>query len=324
VSLSARDLTERINSFARDQAGFDLVGISQALLPAFYGQALENWVEKGFAGSMGYMTRDAKRRSSVQEILPSAKSVISLAVNYYHPEDSKPEETTAGKIARYAYGADYHTVIESKLKLLSKFIHESAGSKTQVRFYVDTGPILEKAFARESGIGFFGKNTNIITRDYGSWVFLASIITNLDLTYDSPHLGTCGSCRRCIDACPTGALLGNYTLDAVRCISYLTIESKDEPPAELRERIGEWAFGCDICQMVCPYNSRAKNTREPGFLEKKAGSWLELEKIEKLNSDEEFQKMFQGSPLKRPKRKGLLRNIKTVQKNLIGGLATRD
>ncbi len=319
MPLSAKELTEGIKRFAKEGAGFDLVGIARSPLPEFYGEALERWVQKGFAGSMDYMARDSRKRADPREILPSAKSVISLAMNYYHPEDPKPGEWSVGKVAKYAYGADYHKVIEKKLKLLSKFVHESAGPGTETKIYVDTGPILEKAFARESGIGFFGKNTNIITRDFGSWVFLASVLTNLELVYDEPHPGACGSCRICIDACPTGALLGNYDLDARRCISYLTIEAKEEPPAELREKMGEWVFGCDICQEVCPYNFRAKMTKEPSFLEKRAGTWLELEKVAALDSDEEFQEMFKGSPLKRPKRRGFLRNIETVSKNLATG-----
>lgn len=311
--------TNKIKSFALEVAGFDLVGVSKAALHEKHEAAIVSWVEKGCAGTMGYMERDSKKRAHPEASLPSAASVISLGVNYFHPEDPRPA-VPAGKIAKYAYGKDYHKVIEKKLKKLSRFILEIGGTGTEVKSYVDTGPILEKAFAQEAGLGFFGKNTNLITREYGSWIFLASLITNLVLEADAPHTGGCGSCRICIDACPTEALLGDGSLDARRCISYLTIETKDaEHPTELQPGIGEWAFGCDICQDVCPYNFRAKTTRHaelyPAAEGPHAGSWLDLERLENMKTDEEFQSVFQGSPLKRSKRSGLLRNARTVRAN---------
>lgn len=313
---SKEELTNEIKKFAVETAGFDLIGIAKVELPEFHGQALEGWIQNGFAGSMAYMVRDGKKRAEPQSVLPSAKSVIALAVNYYHPEDPKPQDTRAGKVAKYAYGRDYHKLIEKKLKLLCEFIQKTAGEGAEVKKYVDTGPILEKAFAKEAGLGFFGKNTNVITREYGSWVFLASIITNLDLKEDVPHTGACGSCRICIDACPTGALLGDYKLDARRCISYLTIESKEETPEPLQAKVGDWAFGCDICQDVCPYNFRAKTTRhEELYPNKIAGSWLDFDKLNSLSTDEEFAGVFSGSPVKRAKRYGILRNLKIVIKN---------
>ncbi len=276
-----------------EKAGFDLVGITHAWLPQRHETALLAWVGSGYAGSMEYMRREPERRAHPEKVLASAKTVLSLALNYFHPEDEKPRQGSFGKVAKYAYGQDYHKVIEKKLKSLSKFILETAGSGAEVKGYVDTGPVLEKAFAQAAGLGFFGKNTNVITRHYGSWVFLASLITNLELVVDAPHLGSCGSCRLCIDACPTGALLGNYALDARRCISYLTIESKTETPQELRTGVGEWVFGCDICQDVCPYNVRAKTTLQQEFYPtKKAGTWLNLQKVE----------ILPGSPLKRAKK----------------------
>ena len=309
------DLTKKIKAFAVEKAGFDLIGISPASLPELHEKAITQWVDQGFAGSMGYMVRDGKKRAHPEESLPGARSVISLALNYYHPEDPKPS-TPSGKIAKYAYGMDYHKTIEKKLKALSNFIKTEAGPETAIKSYVDTGPILEKAFAQQSGLGFFGKNTNVITREYGSWIFLASLITDLELDYDKPHLGGCGSCRICIDACPTSALRGNYEIDARRCIAYLTIESKEEPPQELKSKVGEWAFGCDICQEVCPYNFRAKTTRHKElYPEKKGGSWLEFEKLKEIKNDDEFAEAFQGSPLKRSKLPGLLRNSRIVLEN---------
>ena len=326
-------LTAKIKSFALSEAGFDLVGISAASLSSKHERAVESWVSEGRAGTMAYMERDPGRRAHPESSLASARSVISLAVNYYHPEDPKPS-VAVGKIAKYAYGRDYHKVIEKKLKKLGQFILETGGKGTEVKSYVDTGPILEKAFAQEAGLGFFGKNTNLITRNFGSWVFLASLITNLELEADAPHMGGCGSCRICIDACPTDALLGDGSLDARRCISYLTIETKDaEHPKELQAGIGEWVFGCDICQDVCPYNFRAKTTRHeelypPSTRSEKRelaqdsapsglrGTWLDLDKLEAIKTDEEFQSAFQGSPLKRSKRLGLLRNARTVRMNV--------
>ena len=285
-------------------------------MPSKHEEAIDRWVESGFAGTMGYMAKNAKGRAHPENALLGAKSVISLAVNYYHPEDPKPDRP-AGKVAKYAYGTDYHKVIEKKLKRLASFIKETAAPGAQVKSYVDTGPILEKAFAKESGLGFFGKNTNLITKEYGSWVFLASLITDLELDHDKPHLGSCGSCRICIDACPTDALLGDYALDARKCISYLTIESKETHPEALKQGIGEWVFGCDICQDVCPYNHRAKVTKTKEFYpDEKAGTWVDLERIKGLETDEEFQAAFQGSPLKRSKRQGLRRNAQTVTENL--------
>ncbi len=309
------ELTQKIKDFALQSAGFDLVGVSRSVLPEKYERAVENWVEKGYAGGMDYMVRDGGKRAHPERSLPTAVSVISLAANYYHPEDPKPEGV-AGKVAKYAYGRDYHKVLEKKLKSLGRFILEAGGEGTEVKSYVDTGPILEKPFTQQAGLGFFGKNTNIITKQYGSWVFLANLITNLELVYDEPHTGSCGSCRICIDACPTGALLGDYALDATRCISYLTIESKAPTPEGLKPHVGEWLFGCDVCQDVCPYNYRMQVTRHTDFYpDKKAGSWVEVAEIEALQDDDAFRKRFEGSPLKRPKLQGLLRNAAIVKRN---------
>jgi epoxyqueuosine reductase len=266
---------------------------------------------------MHYMDREPERRSQPVKVLPSVRSVISLVINYYHPDDPRPLNRPAGRVAKYAYGVDYHKIIEKKLKKLARFIVETGGPGTEVKIYVDTGPLLEKAFARESGLGFFGKNTNIITKRFGSWVFLASILTNLELERDTPHTGACGSCRICIDHCPTDALLGDYRMDATRCISYLTIESKSPVPDEIKSRVGEWMFGCDICQEVCPYNYKAQVTRHTElYPEKRAGSWIELEAIERMQKDEEVGEMFKQSPVKRAKREGLLKNAQVVRENL--------
>lgn len=299
--MGVSTLTSTIRRFALEEAGFDQIGITSADLDPKHAKSIQDWIQNGYAGTMDYMVRDGSKRANPHEILPDAKSVLSLVVNYYHPEDPKPEFKRVGKVAKYAYGRDYHKTIQKMLKRLSGFIEKTGGPGTQVKSYVDTGPILEKAFAQEAGLGFFGKNTNIITREFGSFIFLASLVTNLELEIDQPHLGSCGSCRICIDACPTEALLGNYEIDARKCISYLTIESKNPIPEKLKPKIGEWVFGCDICQDVCPYNFRAKTTKHTElYLQKKAGTWLDLDEVAQL-TPEAYTERFQGSPLMRSK-----------------------
>lgn len=276
------------------EAGFDLAGVSPAALEPCHAKALGQWIADGFAGTMGYMARNGAARANPEHRLEGARSVISLAVNYYHPDDPRPSTRSFGRVAKYAYGRDYHLIIEKMLKQLIRAIR-AVEPAARLKGYVDTGPVLEKAFAQSAGLGFFGKNTNLITREYGSYVFLASLITDLALAAAEPHEGSCGSCRLCIDACPTGALLGDHRLDARRCIAYLTIESKEDPPPELEARMGEWAFGCDVCQAVCPYNFRAKLTRHEEIYPKKvAGTWVELERIGKTR--------FPGSPVNRARR----------------------
>ena len=259
------------------RAGFDLAAFTGPSVGERESKALSEWIDKGRAGTMDYMKRSPERRSDARLSLASCRSVIVLAVNYYHPEDPKPSsDTPLGKVSKYAYGRDYHAIIEKMLKRLSAMIREEVDAAAELKAYVDTGPILERAFARQAGLGFIGKNTNLITREYGSWVFLSCLLTDLELEPDKPHEGACGTCRICIDACPTGALDGAHGLDATRCISYWSIEAKEPPPADLRARFGEWIFGCDICQDVCPYNFRAKTTRQVQlYPEKRAGTWID-------------------------------------------------
>jgi epoxyqueuosine reductase len=262
---------------------------------------------------MAYMAREPHRRSRPQSVLPGAKSIIVLAMNY--AQDMPPERGrgTAGRVSRYAWGRDYHRIIEDRLSQLEAFIRESAGPGTDCRSYVDHGPVLEKAFARQAGIGFVGKNTLLITEEFGSWVFLSVILTTLELDPGQARTSECGSCRACLDACPTGALVAPYHLDANRCISYLTIENKAEIPDDLKSKLNGWFFGCDICQEVCPYNARPTPTAIKEFRpEEGVGRWLDLEKVVALKSDEEFRALFRDTPLLRPKRAGLQRNAKAL------------
>jgi epoxyqueuosine reductase len=300
-----------------DQAqalGFDAAGVAAADSLDQDDHALTQWLAGGRHAGMAYMAREPGRRSRPQEVLPGAKSVIALAMNYApmdHPDP--PPSVVAGRVSRYAWGRDYHPVIEDRLSQLEAFIHDAAGPGTDCRSYVDHGPVLEKAFARQAGIGFIGKNTLLITEAFGSWVFLSVILTTLELEPGRSQTSHCGSCRLCLDACPTGALIAPYQLDANRCISYLTIENKGEIPDELKSKLNGWVFGCDICQEVCPYNAHPKPMAVKAFQpDQGAGPWLDLERVTALDSDEEFRAAFKNTPLLRHKRYGLQRNANAL------------
>ena len=303
-------------------AGFDLCGITTAAPFALEGRALAEWVARGYHGEMAYMARNASRSPAPAAVVPAARSLIVVAFYYgdavpgaghvsadVHRTDGKPEDRgPRGRISRYAQGADYHLVMEPRLRRLADWLR-ARGARV-ARYYVDTGPVIDRAAARRAGIGWFGKNTMIITkRTYGSWVFLGEILTDLELTPDREAGGDCGQCRICLDACPTGAIVAPYTVDARRCISYLTIEHRGAIPRELRPEIGDHIFGCDICQAVCPHNVRTAEARHPELAPRpETGARPEL--IPLLNiSDAEFRRRFRGSPVKRTKRRGLRRNV---------------
>jgi len=288
-------LTEKIKVFALGQAGFDAVGISSVRLSGHFEEASKVWLAKGSAGTMTYLQKN--NRWHPENLLPNAASVISLAVNYYHPEDSKPVGEGWAKIAKYAYGEDYHQVLQKKLDRLLGFI-ETVAPGTRSKGFVDAGPIAEKPFAQTAGIGFYGKNTTIITSRFGSWIFLADIVTTAQLDCDQPAVGDCGSCTLCIEACPTGALGGDYQMDARKCVSYRTVEAYD--PMRLESHEG-WFFGCDICQDVCPFNQSPVPTRNPEFFPTKiAGTWVNLKQLESVDPD-----LFSKSALSRRYRKRL-------------------
>ena len=302
--------------------GFDAVGIALADGLGQDDHALTRWLAEGRHGGMAYMAREPHRRSRPQEVLPGAKSVIVLAMNYAPADPDRgaarraPTPKTMGRISRYAWGKDYHAVIENRLSQLEALIRDAAGPGTGCRSYVDHGPILEKAFARNAGIGFIGKNTLLITEEFGSWVFLSVILTTLELPPGLAQTSQCGSCRLCLDACPTGALIAPYQLDATRCISYLTVENKGEIPDDFKSKLNGWVFGCDICQEVCPYNAHPKPTRVKEFhSDHGAGPRLDLERVMALDSDEAFRAAFRDTPLLRPKRAGLQRNAKALLEN---------
>ncbi|RMF63176.1 MAG: tRNA epoxyqueuosine(34) reductase QueG, partial [Calditrichaeota bacterium] len=257
-------LTQAIKAQARE-LGFELVGVAPVeVVPelTFY----KEWVEAGYAGKMAYMERNIEKRMDVRQVVPAAKSVIVCGMVYHTPQRlSTCSDSQRGWISRYAWGDDYHDVLKARLLHLAAFAENEVDGQMTWRAYVDTGPVVERVFAKYAGLGWFGKNTCLINQQEGSWFFIGEIITDVELEYDTPAPDRCGTCNRCIDACPTDAILEPYLLDARRCISYLTIELRETIPTPLRAGMGNHVFGCDICQDVCPWNRKARFTREESF-----------------------------------------------------------
>ena len=304
---------KRIVEWAK-KTGFDLIRVSPALIDQKYPETFHRWISSGQHGEMDYLAKRIRNGITLESLCPDVKSVLSLAVNYYY-QDRRARKATEGVISRYALTRDYHKVLKKKLKLVCRFIEENFLAKTIP--YVDTGPILEKAHAETGGLGYIGKNSCLITEKYGSWVFLAEILTSLELPYDKKSLKLrCGACKRCRVECPTNAINSDYTIDSRKCISYLTIENKGPIPVELRESIGPWLFGCDICQEVCPHNSRQIPARLEKYTEIRIKDRLiPLQTILDLDSEEKFLDLFAGTPLMRAKRRGLMRNACVVAGN---------
>jgi epoxyqueuosine reductase len=284
--------------------GFDSCRIA-ASAPPRHGEEFRAWLREGAAGEMEWLGRGEEKRCDPQRVLPGACSVIVVAQNYWQGEPSaRPATATSGRIARYAWGEDYHEIILRKLERLDEFLCERGGRQ---KCYVDTGPILERDHAAEAGIGWHGKSTMLIDPQLGTWFFLAEILTTLELSPDEPQRPRCGSCTRCIAACPTGAITGSHRLDARRCISYLTIESKGSIPLELRPFMGDRIYGCDDCLDACPWNRFASVSREAAFAAGPA-TQMPLRDYLALN-DAQFRALFRHSPIKRIKRRGFLRNV---------------
>ncbi len=278
---------------------------------------LADWLRRGYHGTMAWMTRDPSRRSDPQQVLPGCRSMVSVGMNYY-TDNRANEQPGMGRIARYAWGKDYHTVMSQRLSQLESKIAALAPGVT-TRSYVDTGPIMEKAWAQQAGLGWIGKHSNLVSAESGSWLLLGEILTTLDLKPDEPATDLCGSCTLCIQACPTGAIVEPYVVDARLCISYLTIElrgSREAIPAELASQMGNRIFGCDDCLDVCPFNLRADATSEPAFAPTPLTLAPSLQALVQIN-EESFAATFKESPLKRAKRSGLLRNVGIAQENLI-------
>ncbi len=310
-------LSKTEKELVREQAldlGFDLVRFTDAEPLTKDGEVFEQWLKEGNHADMAWLERNAESRWQPKKVLEGAQSVICLATNYFQEMPEKIQENE-GRVAMYAQGRDYHKVVAKKLKKLVKWLNEQWPDSDH-KAYVDTGPVLERALAQKAGIGFVGKNTLVITKEFGSWVFLSEIITTLNLRPDPllPPYGSCGSCRKCIDACPTGALK-EYRMDARKCLSYHTIENRGEIPAEIAEKMEGNLFGCDICQTVCPHNCRAQKTKEEAFKMRIAGPVLDLDEVLVIGSKEEFDERFAGSPVRRAKLEGLKRNARLLKRN---------
>ena len=308
-------LSRRVKELARE-VGFDLVGISPVIPPP-HGESFAEWLRRGFGGEMAYLDRGATARLHPGGFLPWAKSIVSVALNYHvplHREDA-PQDGLRGWISRYAWGDDYHEIMEDYLGKLLARIRAEVGESVEGRAYVDTGPVLEREFSSLAGVGWIGKNTTIIHPRRGSWFFLGELFLSLDLESDRPIRDRCGGCDLCIRACPTGALVGPYLLDSRRCISYLTIELKGSIPREMRPLVGDHIFGCDICQDVCPYNAKARPSSEERFWPREGQYAPDLIPLLAL-TEEEFRRRFKGSAIRRAKRRGLLRNVAVALGNL--------
>ena len=284
-------------------------GISKAGFLEDEAPRLENWLNNQMYGQMSYMENHFDKRLNPTLLVDDAKSVISLLLNYY---PSELQNENSYKISKYAYGQDYHHVIKEKLKELLYFIETEIG-EVSGRAFVDSAPVLDKAWAAKSGLGWVGKNSNLITQKVGSFYFIAELIIDLELEYDSPTTDHCGSCTACLDACPTEAIVAPYVVDGSKCISYFTIELKDNLPQEMKGKFNDWMFGCDVCQDVCPWNRFSKPHNEPLFeansdiLNFSKSDWEEI-------TVDVFQKVFKNSAVKRTKYEGLLRNINFLKK----------
>lgn len=303
-----------------DEFGLHKFGVARAqAVPS--ADRLEEWLNRGYHGEMAYMANHLEKRKDPRELLPGARSVISVFLNYFQP-DSELTAGISGHISRYAWGEDYHHVLKDKLYALADQLHppsvlpESRNERNKVyRVFVDSAPVMDKAWAVLSGLGWLGKHANVITREYGSWGFLGEIITTLPFDrYDEPMADHCGSCTACIDACPTGAIVEPYVVDGSKCISYGTIELKPEQelPEAIQENLSGWVFGCDICQDVCPWNSFQQPTQEQAFEPLQVFRGGDLNALQKL-TETEFQIAFKKSPLNRPGYGGMKRNYSKLK-----------
>ena len=316
MQISAAELKVRLISFARE-IGFDSCRIAACKAPP-HAMEFREWLGESAHGEMNYMQRGEEKRCDPQKVLAGAKSIVVFALNYFQGnesgigfqpmddwQDAHATPAATGRIARYAWGDDYHEVIAEKLDKIDNFLREFGGEQ---KCYVDTGPVLERDYAAQAGIGWHGKSTMLIDQRLGTWFFLAEILTTLELPADEPVPNHCGTCERCITACPTGAITAPHRVDARRCISYLTIELKGVIPLDLRPLIGDRIFGCDDCLDACPWNRFAQESREAAFSARRSTTEMSLREYLEL-SDAEFRALFRNSPIKRIKRRGFLRNV---------------
>jgi len=306
LSLKAKH-TQLIKTEAK-RLGFLSCGISKAQFLEEEAPRLEKWLNKNMHGQMQYMENHFDKRLNPTKLVEDSKSVISLLLNYF-PEEEQNQNSF--KLSKYAFGTDYHFIIKEKLKSLLYFIQEEIG-EVYGRAFVDSAPVLDKAWAAKSGLGWIGKNSNLLTQQVGSFYFIAELIVDLELEYDSPTTDHCGTCTACIDACPTKAIVQPYIVDGSKCISYLTIELKNNIPSEFKEKLDDWMFGCDVCQDVCPWNKFSKSHNEPLFNPHPELLFMSKKDWEEITEDV-FNKIFKNSAVKRTKFSGLKRNIKFLK-----------
>ncbi len=309
--VDTRTLTHLIKQRALE-LGFIKAGVTTTAPFDEEADRFEAWVAAGSHGYMGWLERNHDKRRDVTNIVPGAKSIISLALNYYHPHQHQADDL---KISRYAWGTDYHELLPQKLEALLAYIKELA-PHANGRCYTDTGPLLEKAIAQRAGIGWIGKHTNVITREVGSWVFLSEIILDIELEADAPFTDLCGTCTKCIDACPTDAITAPFQLDASRCISYLTIELKHDKEISDEFDTAGWLYGCDICQDVCPWNRFEQTSSVVDFQPRIENVQLKAEQLLAMEQ-EEFSRRFKKSPIKRTKLAGLKRNLRALKRTIV-------
>jgi epoxyqueuosine reductase len=291
--------------------GFHKVGIVRAEPLAQEAPQLKEWLARGYHGEMSWMARDVEKRLDPREVFPQARSIVVVALNYYTP-DQHQEDSSTGKVSRYAWGDDYHDVVKTKLQSLLSWIREQAPNAAG-KICVDIQPVMDKAWAVRAGLGWLGKHTNVITPEYGSWVFIGELLLNLDLEPDAERIEDhCGTCTICIDACPTQAITEPYVVDSNRCISYATIELRaPELPASIQQDLSGWLYGCDICQDVCPWNRFEEATEEPRFAPRAGNVNADLADILEL-TPETYAARFRGSAMKRTKLSGLQRNARAI------------
>jgi epoxyqueuosine reductase len=311
--MDPRSITDRVKS-AASELGFDLCGVCPAV--GNLGLArFDEWLAAGYAGEMHYLPDRREAYADPKSNLDGARSIVMLAVNYRTVDPAEPQ-SGRGRVSRYAWGVDYHDVLRRKLDALGEVLAREL-PEARFRGVVDTAPLLEREFAELAGLGWIGKNTLLLDKRQGSWFFLAALLTDAELAYDQPHAADhCGTCRACLDACPTGAFTAEGVLDARRCISYLTIELRGPIPLDLRPAMGDWLFGCDVCQEVCPWNHRAAVSSEGAFAPAQGATTLDLAELFDLSAAE-FKARFRHTPLWRAKRRGLLRNAAIVLGNQV-------
>jgi epoxyqueuosine reductase len=310
--------SERVKEFAL-KSGFDLCGIvSPETIPEAR-RRLKIWLEKDYQGEMDYMLKEPIRRSDPKMSMPQVSSIIMLGINYFQKDSGKLPKFH-GRVAKYARGKDYHNVIGKKTKHLIRLIlnEDSGVSEDDFRWYVDYGPMLERAYAAKAGLGYIGKNSMLINKDYGSWIFLSEILTSLELEPDQPYgidHGSCGTCRMCLVSCPTGAIVEDGVVDATGCISYLTIERPTDIDERLSHKMNDRIFGCDICQDVCPKNKKPVVTLHSDFIHGGVGEFVNAAEVLKINDHEDFIDFAAGTPLTRPKLEGMKRNASILLQN---------